>query len=44
MFAVLTHDSRQDNLHGAFETHDEAERWAHTHCIGFGWRIVKLKR
>ena len=44
MFVVVTNEARQDNVHGAFETHDDAERWAHKHCIGFCWRIVKLNR
>ena len=44
MFVVVTNEARQDNVHGAFQTHDEAERWAHKHCIGFRWRIVRLNK
>jgi hypothetical protein len=43
MFVVVTNE-RSDNVHGAFDSREEAERWAREHCIGWCWRVVKLTK
>ena len=44
MYVVITNESRPDCVHGAFDTQAEAELWAHKHCVGCCWRVVKLSK
>ena len=40
MYVVVTNEPGSDSVHGAFDTREEAEEWAHKHCVGLSWRVV----
>jgi hypothetical protein len=44
MYVVVTNEHRPDNVHGAFDSQEEAEQWARKHCVGCCWRVVKLSK
>jgi hypothetical protein len=44
MYVVVTNERGADSVHGAFDTREEAEQWAHKHCVGCSWRVVKLSK
>lgn len=44
MYVVVTNEPGSDSVHGAFDTREEAEEWAHKHCVGCSWRVVKLTK
>jgi len=44
MYVVVTNDRSADAVFGAFASQEEAEQWAHQHCVGRCWRVVKLSK
>lgn len=44
MYVIVTNEPGADSVHGAFDTREEAEHWAHKHCVGCCWRVVKLSK